>query len=86
MSMCRDAAMSQPLVRELAAGVPLDRRRWIGEETRRGLPPYVYRYYLHRTQAYRRRLSFKVILNTITLVTLLPYYKLEADRISKGEQ
>jgi hypothetical protein len=57
--------MSQPLVRELSPsedddfGLPL--RRWIGEETRRGLPPYVYKYYLNRTRAFRRQ-SFKVSL------------------------
>jgi hypothetical protein len=55
--------MSQPLVRELSPGededVGLPLRRWIGEETRRGLPPYVYKYYLNRTRAFRRQ-SLKV--------------------------
>lgn len=32
---------------------------WIGEETRRSLPPHVYKYYLARTRNYRRQ-SLKV--------------------------
>jgi hypothetical protein len=55
--------MTQPLVRDLSPGVDddigLPLRRWIGEETRRGLPPYVYKYYLNRTKAFRRQ-SLKV--------------------------
>jgi hypothetical protein len=54
--------MSQPLVRDLSPGVDdigLPLRRWIGEETRRGMPPYVYKYYLNRTRAFRRQ-SLKV--------------------------
>jgi hypothetical protein len=51
--------MSQPLVRDLSPGVDDNIGRWIGEETRRGLPPYVYKYYLNRTRAFRRQ-SLKV--------------------------
>lgn len=32
---------------------------WIGEETKRSLPPHVYKYYLQRTRSYRRQ-SLKV--------------------------
>lgn len=34
---------------------------WIGEETKRSLPPYVYKYFLARTRIYRRE-SLKVII------------------------
>lgn len=27
---------------------------WIGEETKRSMPPHVYKYYLARTKCYRR--------------------------------
>lgn len=32
---------------------------WIGEETKRAMPPHVYKYYLQRTKCYRRQ-SIKV--------------------------
>lgn len=28
---------------------------WIGEETKRSMPPHVYKYYLARTRCYRRQ-------------------------------
>lgn len=28
---------------------------WIGEETKRSMPPHVYKYYLQRTRSYRRQ-------------------------------
>ncbi|GJQ72708.1 hypothetical protein Trydic_g1365 [Trypoxylus dichotomus] len=28
---------------------------WIGEETKRAMPPHVYKYYLQRTKCYRRQ-------------------------------
>lgn len=40
---------------------------WIGEETRRSLPPHVYKYYLARTQDYRRQ-SIRVSLSTADVI------------------
>ncbi|CAG9828844.1 unnamed protein product [Diabrotica balteata] len=37
---------------------------WIGEETKRALPPHVYKYYLNRTRCYRRQ-SLKVLAHTL---------------------
>lgn len=33
---------------------------WIGEETRRNMPPHIYKYYLQRTMCYRRQSFTKV--------------------------
>lgn len=43
-------------------GLPATPIPWIGEETRRALPPHVYKYYLARTKDYAtRRQSIKVL-------------------------
>nr|CAI5861241.1 unnamed protein product [Callosobruchus analis] len=42
---------ASPLWHMLSPG----RNQWIGEETRRAMPPHVYKYYLQRTRCYRRQ-------------------------------
>ncbi|XP_017780444.1 PREDICTED: peripheral plasma membrane protein CASK isoform X5 [Nicrophorus vespilloides] len=43
------------------------RDQWIGEETKRSLPPHVYKYYLNRTRCYRRQ-SLKALLQAHDVV------------------
>ncbi|XP_065169553.1 peripheral plasma membrane protein CASK isoform X10 [Atheta coriaria] len=51
----------------VANAIAHEKCQWIGEETKRSLPPYVYKYYLNRTRCYRRH-SLKALLQAHDVV------------------
>lgn len=46
-------------------GAHQQRHLWIGEETKRQMPPHVYKYYLARTRSYRRQSLRVSVLKTL---------------------
>lgn len=75
--------MTTPLIWELSPdpdsyAVVLPLTKWIGEETKRNMPPYIYNYYLCQVRESRRKLMVSVIIITPSFNILQIFHRLIA--------